>query len=76
MDSHLENYTNVNIFKRVYEHKHVGDSQDMIEHSHNHTSAPNALSGNQQRQGFNPYTNNMGTTLGKSISPLLSRLIS
>ena len=61
MDAHLENYTNVNIFKRVYEKKHVQDSQDMIEHSHNHVRQ---AAGNQQRS-FNPYTNNMGTTLGK-----------
>ena len=44
MDDHLENYTNVNIFKRVYEKKHVQDSQDLIAHSHNHTRS--AAAGN------------------------------
>ena len=36
MNDHLENYTNVNIFKRCYEKKQVATQEDMIEHSHNH----------------------------------------
>jgi len=37
MDAQLENYTNVNIFKRCYEKKQIATSDDMIEHTHNHT---------------------------------------
>ena len=61
MNAQLENYTNVNIFKRCYEKKQVATQEDMIEHVHNHTKT---AAGNQQR-AFNPYTNNMGTTIGK-----------
>lgn len=61
MNAQLENYTNVNIFKRTYEKKQVATQEDMIEHTHNHTKT---AAGNQQR-AFNPYTNNMGTTIGK-----------
>jgi len=35
----LENYTNINIFKRAFEQTQVSNSNDMIEHSHNHTQA-------------------------------------
>ena len=56
----LENYTNVNIFKRVYEKKEVTNKENMIEQPHNHIAA----SGPRQHS-FNPYTNNMGTTIGK-----------
>jgi len=56
----LENYTNVNIFKRVYEHKEVANKDNMIEHSHNHIAAAGPV-----QHSFNPYTNNMGTTIGK-----------
>jgi hypothetical protein len=33
----LENYTNVNIFKKVYEKKEVSNMDNLIEHSHNYT---------------------------------------
>jgi hypothetical protein len=62
MNAQLENYTNINIFKRCYEKKQVANQEDMIEHVHNHTQA----AGTQQR-AFNPYVNNNGTTLGKSM---------
>ena len=69
MDAQLENYTNVNIFKRCYEKKQIVTSDDVIEHTHNHTKT---AAGNQQR-AFNPYTNNMGTTIGKLRFNLLTK---
>ena len=59
----LQNYTNVNIFQKVYEKREVVDKDNMIAHSHNHTAAE--APGNRQQAQFNPYTNNMGTTCGK-----------
>jgi len=59
----LENYTNVNIFKKYYEQRQVADSNNMIEHSHNHSAA-----GPTKHHGFNPYQNNEGTVIGKSNS--------
>ena len=56
----LQNYTNVNIFKKVYEKTQVAESVDMIEHSHNHKAAGGPIT-----HAFNPYTNNFGTTIGK-----------
>ena len=35
----LQNYTNVNIFKKVYEKKETADSENMIAHSHNNAAA-------------------------------------
>ena len=57
----LENYTNVNIYKRTFEERQVVNSRDMIEHSHNHTAA------NKEHAGFNPYQNNEGTVVGKLL---------
>lgn len=57
----LENYTNVNIFKRAFEQTQVAQSNDMIAHSHNHTTAGQPI----KHEGFNPYQNNEGTVLGK-----------
>lgn len=57
----LENYTNVNIFKRVYEKKEVTNCNNMVEQPHNHVQA----AAGPRQHSFNPYTNNMGTTLGK-----------
>ncbi len=57
----LENYTNINIFKRAFEQTQVSSSHDMIEHAHNHTKAAGPIG----HQGFNPYQNNEGTVLGK-----------
>ena len=55
----LENYTNINIFKKHFEQRQVVESGDMIEHAHNHLN-------NKQHRGFNPYQNNEGTVIGKS----------
>ena len=58
----LENYTNINIYKRTFEERQVTNSRDMIEHSHNH------LGSNKEHAGFNPYQNNEGTVVGKSLA--------
>jgi len=55
----LENYTNVNIFKKTYEEREVTNCSNMVEQPH-HT-----LGANVQHRGFNPYQNNEGTVLGK-----------
>ena len=55
----LENYTNINIYKRTFEERQVVSSRDMIEHSHNH------LASDKEHRGFNPYQNNEGTVVGK-----------
>jgi len=47
----LENYTNINIFKRAFEQKEITNHQNMIEQSHNHIRA----AGDKQHAGFNPY---------------------
>lgn len=61
----LENYTNINIFKKVYENREVMSSTNMIEQPHHARKATEA--GNTEHSsGFNPYVNNQGTTVGKS----------
>jgi len=35
----LENYTNVNIFKKVYEHREVANKDNMIEQPHHHVQS-------------------------------------
>jgi hypothetical protein len=57
----LENYTNVNIFKKVFEKREVSHMQGVIEQPHHQ------LKGNTEHHkgGFNPYVNNQGTTVGK-----------
>jgi len=45
----LENYTNVNIFKKTYEEREVTNCSNMVEQPH-HT-----LGANVQHRGFNPY---------------------
>jgi hypothetical protein len=57
----LENYTNINIFKKVFEKREVSQVSHVIEQPH-HLISSNA----QHAGGFNPYVNNQGTTLGKS----------
>lgn len=57
----LENYTNVNIFKKTFEEREVTNQHSMIEQPH-HTCG-----GNKQHQGFNPYQNNEGTVVGKYL---------
>ena len=56
----LENYTNINIFKRAFEQTQVATNQDMIVQPHNHEQA-----GAPVQAAFNPYQNNEGTVLGK-----------
>ena len=63
----LENYTNINIYKRTFEERQVANSKDMIEQPHNHLSA-----GPVMRQ-FNPYQNNEGTVVGKYFAISLLR---
>jgi len=36
---HLQNYTNINIFKKTYEKLQVPENTDMIAHSHNKIEA-------------------------------------
>jgi predicted metal-dependent phosphoesterase TrpH len=61
----LENYTNINIFKKVYENREVMSSNNMIEQPHHARKATEG--GNvEHASGFNPYVNNQGTTIGKS----------
>ena len=59
----LENYTNVNIFKKTYEEREVANHMNMIEHSH-HTLS------DTKHADFNPYQNNEGTVVGKQITDL------
>ncbi len=56
----LENYTNINIYKRTFEEREVANCHNMIEQPHNH------LGSNKEHRGFNPYQNNEGTVVGKS----------
>jgi hypothetical protein len=66
----LENYTNINIFKKVFENKEVMSSKNMIEQPH-HIRKEAAEGGNKQHAGgFNPYVNNQGTTVGKQSKGL------
>jgi len=53
----LENYTNINIYKRTFEEREVANSHNMIEQPHNH------LAPNKEHRGFNPYQNNEGTVV-------------
>ena len=62
----LENYTNINIFKKVYENREVMSSNNMIEQPHHARKATEG--GNvEHASGFNPYVNNQGTTVGKKL---------
>ena len=58
----LENYTQVNIYKRTFEERKVANCHDMIEQPHNHLAA-----GPNTEHQFNPYQNNEGTVVGKYI---------
>jgi len=59
----LENYTNINIFKKVYENREVMSSTNMIEQPHH--MRLNEGPAKEHASGFNPYVNNQGTTIGK-----------
>jgi len=67
----LENYTNINIFKKVFEHREVMSSKNMIEQPH-HLREGEPV---QAAQGFNPYVNNQGTTVGKQLTRLLTKFL-
>lgn len=57
-----ENYTNINIFKRVFEHAETPGAENVTGHKQKDAAAY----GNKEHgSGFNPYVNNQGTVLGK-----------
>lgn len=55
-----ENYTNINIFKKVFENREVSTAQNLIAQP---SKEANSIA--HQKSQFNPYVNNQGTTLGK-----------
>lgn len=57
----LENYTNINIFKKVYENREVSQKSNNLVAQPHHTAG----AAQQHGSGFNPYVNNQGTTVGK-----------
>lgn len=57
----LENYTNINIFKKVYENREVSQKSNNLVAQPHHTAGVTTHHGG----GFNPYVNNQGTTVGK-----------
>jgi hypothetical protein len=69
----LQNYTTSNPFRKCYEHQGVSEACGMIQHkSHNHMGDDrierfevHKYAKGPTEHGFNPYTNNMGTTVGK-----------
>ena len=61
----LENYTNINIYKRTFEKKEVAHTGAMIEQPHNYIGDKVNAPGQINVAGFNPYQNNEGTTIGK-----------
>lgn len=67
-----ENYTNVNPFKAVYEQRQVASVNDVIEQPHRMHNAEGRIlkeassAKDPIMHGWSPYTNNGGTTLGKS----------
>ena len=63
----LENYTNINIFKKVYENREVMSSNNMIEQPHHVRKAITEAGNAEHSSGFNPYVNNQGTTVGKLL---------
>lgn len=65
----LQNYTNVNIFTKVYEKREIVDKDNLIAHPQNHAAA----AGPTKQADFNPYTNNYGTVIGKYLADFLAR---
>lgn len=53
----LENYTNVNIFKKVFEKREVTRSKNVIEQPHHYDSEAGGATSHAKSQ-FNPYVNN------------------
>lgn len=63
----LENYTNINIFKKTFEEKLPSNSWQVIEQPHNNLNYKNE-GGVIKHEQWNPYVNNSGTTVGKYIA--------
>ena len=61
----LENYTNINIFKKTYEQREISTLANVIEQPWKQSNEKQHAKG-----GFNPYVNNEGTTVGKFITLL------
>ena len=65
----LQNYTQVDIFKKAYHKREQAESDDMIKHEHDKIGtllkSASAAAGPVQHAQYNPYTNNYGTTIGK-----------
>ena len=53
----LENYTNINIFRKVFENREVMSSKNMIEQPYQTRKAAEG-GAVQHASGFNPYVNN------------------
>jgi len=70
----LENYTNINIFRKVYENREVMSSKNMIEQPH-HTRTVAEGGATQHASGFNPYVNNQGTTVGKDRGACVNQVL-
>ena len=70
----LENYTNINIFRKVYENREVMSSKNMIEQPH-HTRKVAEGGAAQHASGFNPYVNNQGTTVGKDRGACVNQVL-
>ena len=70
----LENYTNINIFRKVYENREVMSSKNMIEQPH-HTRKVAEGGAAQHASGFNPYVNNQGTTVGKDQGACVNQVL-
>ena len=70
----LENYTNINIFRKVYENREVMSSKNMIEQPH-HTRRVAEGGAAQHASGFNPYVNNQGTTVGKDRGACVNQVL-
>ena len=58
----LENYTNINIFKKTYEQREISTLANVIEQPWKQSNETQHAKG-----GFNPYVNNEGTTVGNSL---------
>ena len=70
----LENYTNINIFRKVYENREVMSFKNMIEQPH-HTRKVAEGGAAQHASGFNPYVNNQGTTVGKDQASCVNQVL-
>jgi hypothetical protein len=69
----LENYTNINIFKKTFEEREIVTSKNLIAQPHHYSDA--AANKQHQKSQFNPYVNNQGTTIGKHPTFDLTNII-